>query len=109
VNQQFNFGPGDFNGHASASCLYPNPASVSRQAFRTTQRPTASEKNVARAESLLTAVSEAARAEGKTTGELIEAVARRCLSRERLDRLVRRNEHVADFDEIADRTGIGDD
>jgi hypothetical protein len=55
----------------------------------------ASDKNVAVAESLLTAVSEAA--------------PRRYLSRERLDRFVRRNEHVAGFDEMADRTGIGDD
>ncbi|MGD0773712.1 MAG: hypothetical protein ABSC05_12900 [Candidatus Solibacter sp.] len=55
----------------------------------------ASEKNVALPEDLLTAVSDAARAEGKTTDELIEAVTRRYLSRERLDRFVRRNEQRA--------------
>ena len=55
----------------------------------------ASEKNVGLPEDLLTAASEAARAEGKTTDELIEAATRRYLSRERLDRFVRRNEQRA--------------
>ena len=55
----------------------------------------ASDKNVALPGDLLTAASEAARAEGKTTDELIEAATRRYLSRERLDRLVRCNEQRA--------------
>jgi hypothetical protein len=41
------------------------------------------------------AASEAARAEGKTTDELIEALTRRYLSREWRDRFVRRNEQRA--------------
>ena len=55
----------------------------------------AGEKNVALPEDLLTSASEAARAEGKTTDELIEAATRRYLSLERLDRFVRRNEQRA--------------
>ena len=55
----------------------------------------ASEKNVALPEDLLAAVSESARAEGKTTDELIEAATRRYLYQERLDRFVRRNEQRA--------------
>ena len=55
----------------------------------------ASAKNVALPEDLLTAASEAARAEGKTTDELIEAATRRYLARERLDGFVRRNEQRA--------------
>ena len=37
VNQRFNFGPGDFDGHARPPCPYPTPASVPRQATRATQ------------------------------------------------------------------------
>ena len=55
----------------------------------------ASAKNVALPEDLLTAASEAARAEGKTTDELIEAATRRYWARERLDGFVRRNEQRA--------------
>ena len=55
----------------------------------------ASEKNVALPDDLLTAASEAARAEGKTTDELIEAATRRYLSRERLDRFARRHDQRA--------------
>lgn len=55
----------------------------------------ASEKNVALPEDLLTAASEVARAEGKTTDGLIEAATRRYLACERLDGFVRRNEQRA--------------
>ena len=52
-------------------------------------------KNVALPEDLLTAASEAARAEGKTAEELIETATRRYLAHDRLERFVRRNEQRA--------------
>ena len=53
------------------------------------------EKNVSLPEELLTAAAEAARAEGRTADEVIAEATRRYLSRERMDRLVRRNEQRA--------------
>ena len=53
------------------------------------------EKNVALPEDLLAAVAEAARNEGRTPDEVIEAATRRYVSHQRLDRLVRRNEERA--------------
>jgi ribbon-helix-helix CopG family protein len=49
-------------------------------------------KNVTLPEDLLTAVAQAAQAEGKTTDEVIEQATRLYLARQRLDRFVRRNE-----------------
>ena len=53
------------------------------------------EKNVSLPEELLAAAAEAARAEGRTADEVIAEATRRYLSRERMDRLVGRNERRA--------------
>ena len=50
------------------------------------------DKNVALPDDLLLAVTEIAKAEGKTPEELIESATRRYIARERLERLVLRNE-----------------
>jgi len=54
-----------------------------------------SENNIALPEDLMSAVSETAQAQGRTPNELIVEATRRYLSRERLDRFVRRSEQRA--------------
>ncbi len=53
------------------------------------------QNNVALPDDLLAAVTEAARNEGKTPDEVIEAATRRYLAKARLDRFARRNEDRA--------------